>query len=149
MQVISSAGEMKGCLLVQFPPSLQAAAFPQLQELVRQLRTYEWPIAVEFRHSSWYNDNTYDFLNKQETGLVIQDMPKSATPIEITSDELVYLRFHGPSGNYKGSYSDGFLYEYALYIQEWRQDGKTVYVYFNNTAGAALENLNFLKRCLD
>jgi uncharacterized protein YecE (DUF72 family) len=149
MQVISSAGEMKGCLLVQFPPSLQAAAFPQLQELVRQLRTYEWSIAVEFRHSSWYNDNTYDFLNKQETGLVIQDMPKSATPIEITSDELVYLRFHGPSGNYKGSYSDGFLYEYALYIQEWRQDGKTVYVYFNNTAGAALENLNFLKRCLD
>ena len=149
MQVTAAAGEKKGCLLVQFPPSLQASAFPQLQELVLQLNSYDWPIAIEFRHSSWYNDKIYDFLNKQETALVIQDMPKSATPVEITSEELVYLRFHGPSGNYKGSYSDGFLYEYALYIREWRQDGKTVYVYFNNTAGAALENLNFLKRCLD
>jgi uncharacterized protein YecE (DUF72 family) len=120
-----------------------------LQELVLQLKSYNWPIAVEFRHRSWYNDNIYDFLNKQDAALVIQDMPKSATPMEVTSDELVYLRFHGPSGNYKGSYSDGFLYEYSLYIQEWLQDGKTVYLYFNNTAGAALENLNFLKRCLD
>jgi len=81
--------------------------------------------------------------------MVIQDMPKAPTPIELTSDELVYLRFHGPSGNYRGSYSESFLYEYATYIREWQQDGKTVYCYFNNTAGDALNNLDFLKRCLN
>ena len=66
MQVTAAAGEKKGCLLVQFPPSLQASAFPQLQELVLQLNSYDWPIAIEFRHSRWYNDKIYDFLNKQE-----------------------------------------------------------------------------------
>jgi uncharacterized protein YecE (DUF72 family) len=148
MQAIVPAAEKQGCLLVQFPPSLQVAAFPQFRELLQLLKTFDWPVAVEFRHPSWYQDNIYEYLNTQQTALVIQDMPKSATPLELTADELVYLRFHGPSGNYKGSYSEGFLYEYALYIQEWQQEGKIVYVYFNNTAGAALENLNFLKRCL-
>lgn len=36
---------------------------------------------------------------------------------------------------YKGSYTDDFIHEYALYIQGWQQARKTVYVYFNNTAG--------------
>ena len=133
MQAISAIGDKKGCLLVQFPPSLQATAFAQLRELVLLLNQFDWPLAVEFRHASWYQDEVYEFLHAHQVALVLQDMPKSATPMESTSEELVYIRFHGPSGNYKGSYSDGFLYEYAMYIQEWRQEGKTVYVYFNNT----------------
>jgi uncharacterized protein YecE (DUF72 family) len=139
----------KGSLLIQFPPSLQSAAKPQLKELLQLLANHDWPAAVEFRHNSWYTDSTYELLNSFDAAMVIQDMPKSATPIELTSDGLVYLRFHGPSGNYKGSYNDSFLYEYAMYIDEWLGEGKTVYCYFNNTAGAALENLNFLRRCLE
>ena len=149
MQVISAAGEKKGCLLVQFPPSLQVSALPQLQELLTLLHTFDWPVAVEFRHKSWYNDAVFSLLNSYAAAMVIQDMPKAPAPIECTSDQFVYLRFHGPSGNYKGSYADGFLYEYSLYIQEWQADGMTVFTYFNNTAGDALNNLNFLKRCLD
>jgi uncharacterized protein YecE (DUF72 family) len=105
-------------------------------------------MAVEFRHPSWYRDEVFELLNWYQAAMVLQDMPKSATPMEITADELVYLRFHGPSGNYKGSYSESFLSEYASYINEWQQEGKTVYVYFNNTAGAALENLQLLKQLL-
>lgn len=149
MEAIRLPESNQGCLLVQFPPSLQASAIPQLTQLLNLLQEFSWPLAVEFRHDSWYTDPVFELLNNRLASLVIQDMPKSATPMELTSDELVYLRFHGPDGNYKGSYSDGFLYEYSLYIQEWRQDGKTVYAYFNNTAGSALANLNFLKRCLD
>ncbi len=148
MEVIALPEENKGCLLVQFPPSLQVNALPQLKELLKVLNDFDWRVAVEFRHNSWYNDNVFELLNSYQMAMVIQDMPKSATPMELTVDDLVYLRFHGPSGNYKGSYSDGFLYEYATYIQEWQNEGKTVYCYFNNTAGDALNNLNFLKRCL-
>ncbi|SDD96315.1 Uncharacterized conserved protein YecE, DUF72 family [Mucilaginibacter pineti] len=148
MEVIQLPQIRQGCLLVQFPPSLRASALPQLQELLVILKTYSWPVAVEFRHPSWYKDEVFEFLNRQQAAVVLQDMPKSATPMEITADDLVYLRFHGPSGNYKGSYSESFLSEYASYISEWQSDGKTVYVYFNNTAGAALENLHFLKRSL-
>lgn len=149
MEVIDLPESHKGTLLVQFPPSLQVSAKSQFKELLQVLNDFAWPVAVEFRHNSWYTDSVFELLNDYEMAMVIQDMPKSATPLELTSDNLVYLRFHGPSGNYKGSYSDGFLYEYAMYIQEWKQEERAVYCYFNNTAGAALENLNFLKRCLD
>lgn len=149
MEVIHGAEAHKGCVLVQFPPSLQVSALAQLRELLQTLKAFDWPIAVEFRHDSWYKDNVYEMLSSYGTGMVIQDMPKAPSPMELTSDELVYLRFHGPDGNYKGSYSDSFLYEYAMYIQEWLDDGKNVYGYFNNTAGDALKNLRFLKNYLE
>ncbi|WP_413667603.1 DUF72 domain-containing protein [Mucilaginibacter sp. Mucisp86] len=148
MQAIHLPETQKGCLLVQFPPSLQVLARHQLKELLELLKPYEWSIGIEFRHPSWYRDDVFELLNSCQAAMVLQDMPKSATPLELTSDELVYLRFHGPSGNYKGSYNESFLAEYASYINEWQQEGKTVYLYFNNTAGAALENLRSLKRLL-
>ncbi|MBL4676779.1 MAG: DUF72 domain-containing protein [Mucilaginibacter sp.] len=149
MAAVAGAQEKKACLLVQLPPGLQVSAFLQLQELLAVLGAYDWRIAVEFRHLSWYNDVVYRYLNTHGIAMVIQDMPRSATPLEVTVENFVYLRFHGPSGNYKGSYSESFLAEYASYITEWQAEGKTVYAYFNNTAGAALANLHFLKSCLE
>jgi len=143
--VVNTPEANKGCLLVQFPPSLQATSFSQLKELLIMLKLYDWPLAVEFRHFSWYKDEVFELLSSYNAAMVIQDMPKSASPIEFTANDLMYLRFHGPNGNYKGSYSDQLLYEYSLYIREWLDDGKTVYCYFNNTAGAALQNLLSLK----
>ncbi|AYL95209.1 DUF72 domain-containing protein [Mucilaginibacter celer] len=148
MDAIRLPKSRQGCLLVQFPPSLQVNALPQLEKLLDTLNTETWPIAVEFRHSSWYKDNVFELLNRYGAAMVLQDMPKSATPMEITANELIYVRFHGPSGNYKGSYTESFLSEYASYISEWQEEGKTIYAYFNNTAGAALENLHLLKRLL-
>jgi len=145
MEVMAPANLHKGCLLVQFPPSLQAGARLQLEELLHILKNFHWPVAVEFRHSSWYNDSVFELLNTFKAAMVIQDMPKSAAPLKLTSDDIVYLRFHGPSGSYKGSYSDNFLHEYANYVQEWQHEGRIVYAYFNNTAGAALPNLHLLK----
>ncbi|HEX8018621.1 DUF72 domain-containing protein [Mucilaginibacter sp.] len=148
MEAIRLPETQQGCLLVQLPPSLQVNALPQLEILLDMLSADTWPVAVEFRHSSWYKDDVFELLSRHQTAIVLQDMPKSATPMDITANELVYLRFHGPSGNYKGSYSDSFLSEYASYINEWLEKGKCVYAYFNNTAGAALENLHLLKRFL-
>lgn len=56
------------------------------------------------------------------------------------------LRFHGPDGNYRGTYTDDFLYENAGYIRDWISEGKQVYVYFNNTMGEAVSNLQSLNR---
>jgi uncharacterized protein YecE (DUF72 family) len=150
MDVINNAGNRKGSVLVQFPPSLTVTARGRLAYLLSIIteanKMQQWDIAVEFRHRSWYKDEIYDLLTGFNAGLVLQDMPKSATPQVITADNFVYLRFHGPSGNYKGSYSDELLCEYSYYIREWQQEGKNVYVYFNNTAGDALNNLFTLKK---
>ncbi|MBS7563601.1 DUF72 domain-containing protein [Mucilaginibacter sp. Bleaf8] len=147
MNVISYAGDKKGCLLIQFPPSTNIN-LPQLQYLLSEIKhadvSANWPLAVEFRHRSWYNDDVYDLLDEHGVGMVLHDLPASAAPLRIGEADFVYLRFHGPNGGYRGSYADEFLYEYAQYIQEWMQDGKTVYAYFNNTMGEAVKNLQTL-----
>ena len=145
MQVIDNAGSKKGCLLIQFPPGLTNSYIRQLEQLLLEIsyadQLKQWKIAVEFRHSSWYNEYTYNLLNDLKACLVLQDMPSSQTPFLDQTADFVYLRFHGPNGGYRGSYSDEFLYEYAQYIKDWKEEAKMVFVYFNNTMGEAVKNL--------
>jgi uncharacterized protein YecE (DUF72 family) len=78
--------------------------------------------------------------------MVEHDMPASATPHVQVAEYFTYLRFHGPDGKYKGSYDDTFLASYASRIAEEVNHGHDVYVYFNNTMGDALGNLQTLNR---
>lgn len=71
----------------------------------------------------------------------MHDKSSSASPLLEMETDFVYLRFHGPDGSYKGSYTNDFLYEYGQYIKDWQNEGKSVYVYFNNTMGDAIQNL--------
>jgi uncharacterized protein YecE (DUF72 family) len=148
MQVIAEAGDKKGSLLIQFPPSIKSDGIRQLENLLSCIRNQDesnqWDISVEFRHKSWYSDKTYELLDQYQMGIVIHDLPASASPLEILDSRFIYLRFHGPNGGYRGSYTDDFLSEYATYITEWLANGKTVYAYFNNTMGDAVHNLTTL-----
>lgn len=81
--------------------------------------------------------------------LFLNPSPKSATPYLDHTSDFIYLRFHGPQGNYRESYAEDFLNEYATYIHEWMEAGKTVYVYFNNTMGDALKNLEALNGLME
>jgi uncharacterized protein YecE (DUF72 family) len=145
---INAVNEKKGCVLVQFPPGLGEEYIVQLDKLLSCIidinATMDWKIAVEFRNKSWYHDDVYDLLNFYNAAIVVQDIPKSATPFINHKSDFIYIRFHGPTGNYRESYSEDFLYEYASYINEWIDEGKIVYVYFNNTMGDALKNLKTL-----
>ncbi|MGZ3829306.1 MAG: DUF72 domain-containing protein [Mucilaginibacter sp.] len=145
MEVINEAGIKKGCLLVQFPPGLTIEFKRQLYRLINQIRELDsghtWLVALEFRHPSWYNYEVWQFIRQNNMGIVIQDIPKSATPFEYADAPFVYLRFHGPDGKYRGSYANEILNEYAGYIHQWLLSGKKVFVYFNNTIGDAVKNL--------
>jgi len=147
-ETVSQVGNKKGCLLVQLPPKVSLEKEEQLQGLLECLgdNAKGWKIAVEFRHSSWYNREIYRMLQGYKTGMVLHDMPRSATPkIELT-ESFRYLRFHGPEGGYRGSYENAFLEVYAKQIVDYIKDGKEVYAYFNNTMGDALGNLQTLNR---
>lgn len=148
--VAAGAGDKKGCILIQFPPSNGKENIMQLEFLLgciqKSNKIQKWNIAVEFRNRSWYDEKVYKLLNKYKTALVIQDIPKSSTPMIDHETDFIYLRFHGPTGNYRESYSDSFLSEYSSYIKEWMKEGKTVYAYFNNTMGDALKNAKTLNR---
>jgi uncharacterized protein YecE (DUF72 family) len=145
---INEANEKKGCLLIQFPPGLSIEYIVQLDKLlgcIKEINTApEWKVAVEFRNRSWYDDSIYDLLNFYKASMVIQDIPKSVTPAIYHKSDFIYIRFHGPTGNYRDSYSEEFLHEYATYINDWIKEGKIVYTYFNNTMGDAFNNLKTL-----
>lgn len=147
---INSVNEKKGCLLIQFPPSIGKEYINQLENLLSCSKEtdpgQDWKVAVEFRNKSWYDEDVYDLLNYYKATMVIQDIPKSATPLVNQNSDFLYLRFHGPAGNYCESYSEDFLKEYAALIHEWIEEEKTVFVYFNNTMGDVFNNLEMLNR---
>jgi uncharacterized protein YecE (DUF72 family) len=145
MEVINAAANKKGCLLVQFPPKLDLSAVRRLERLLTTIREVdpksEWALFLEFRKMYWYTEEIHQMLDNYGAGIVLHDKAGSQTDFIDQEGEYVYLRFHGPGGNYRGSYTDDFLYEYSQYIKSWLEDGKTVYTYFNNTMGDAVNNL--------
>ena len=151
MDAISDVGSKKGCLLVQFPPSLKVKSIHEVGKLVEYIRkidpSEQWRVALEFRDRSWYSDDLYSLLAAYNCTLVIQDIPASSTPFTLLS-QSVYVRFHGPTGNYRGSYDHAFLNEYAGYIKDWLNEGRAVYVYFNNTMGTAFGDLMALNKAV-
>jgi uncharacterized protein YecE (DUF72 family) len=149
MERIAGAGDKKGCLLVQFPGSIKPVYMREVEQLLMHIRLAdpqnEWKVAIEFRDQTWYQTDTYDLLESMKMGLVLHDKLKEGAAFIDSAADFVYVRFHGPTGNYRGSYDDQFLHEYASYIQEWLEDGKQVFTYFNNTMGSAIQNMETLR----
>ena len=142
-------GKKKGCLLIQFPASISFQYRSAVEKIIgqaHQLNAHSgWRLCVEFRNTSWYdNDFTYGLLDDHNASIVLHDMPESRTPFIGRSLPVVYLRFHGLKGDYRGSYSNEHLLDFAQRIREWLKEGKDVYAYFNNTIGEAFSNARFL-----
>ncbi len=142
-------GNKKGCLLIQFPGKITSEYRRSVEKVLLNIhkadRKSEWRKAVEFRSSTWYTERTRTFLNRYDTALVLHDMPKSAKLSPDETSSFHYFRFHGPTGDYRGSYSEEFLQEQASKIAHALIQGKDVYTYFNNTMGDAFGNATTLK----
>jgi uncharacterized protein YecE (DUF72 family) len=150
LEAARELGPKKGCLLLQFPPSTTLRQLPAVRALLRALAAadpaHEWRQAVEFRHPSWYAEETFELLDDHGASLVRHDKgPARNARLNVGAD-FVYLRFHGPQGNYRESYERDFLRDQAEQIHDYLQAGKDVYAYFNNTMGAAFANAHDLHR---
>lgn len=122
-------------ILVQFPPSLtrddeHLSAF--LRKLPRDHR-----YAVEFRHKSWHVEPTYQLLRELDMALCIHDYPTCKPPDIVTTPAFSYVRLHGYSAPYVGSYPRRSLQRWAQRIRSLAQQVDDVYVYFNNDVAAA------------
>ncbi|HEY6530207.1 MAG TPA: DUF72 domain-containing protein [Cellvibrionaceae bacterium] len=138
-----------GCILIQFPASVRFVHIKKVEQILEHINQHidnqQFRLAIELRHASWYCDAAYKMFEKHYTSVVLHDMPGSATPDDCPINNLVYRRFHGPTGNYDGSYSDEIIHECAEQINKLIKHGKQIYVYFNNTIGAALANAQLLQ----
>ena len=139
----------KGMLLLQFPGKISIQYFTQVEailaQLDKQLPQNKWRTAIEFRNADWYVSETVELLAQYNSSLVLHDFSKAKNAFSQQKTKTVYLRFHGPAGDYRGSYTDQFLALQADNINEWVSAQKNVYVYFNNTMGNAWQNALALK----
>jgi len=153
VDVANNIGSKKGCLLVQFPGSINIDYRAKVEHILAVLHDADadnaWSKAIEFRHPSWYNRYTEDLLDKYGMALVIHDIPKSKILEPNAKAPFVYWRFHGEAGDFKGSYDIAVLNDYAARISDWMKSGRDVYVYFNNTIGDAFENARTLRALIE
>jgi uncharacterized protein YecE (DUF72 family) len=87
---VTPLGERLGPIFLQFPPVRQKNV-PLLDSLLGALAR---PAAVEFRHVSWFDDETYRVLREHNAALVITDEEKwpRAPKVEIGSTAYFRLR---------------------------------------------------------
>ncbi|MET4107658.1 DUF72 domain-containing protein [Hymenobacter sp. UYP22] len=153
LEAARELGPKKGCLLLQFPPSTTIRQLPAVRTLLYALAAAdtarEWRQAVEFRHPSWYADDAFEMLDHHGASLVLHDKGPGRNAQLNEEADFVYMRFHGPQGNYRESYEHDFLHDQAEQIYDYLQEGKDVYAYFNNTMGAAFANAQELHRLVD
>jgi len=135
--------ENLGPILYQLPPNFHKD-LDRLKAFLQVLP--EDQIAVfEFRHKSWFSDDTYRLLSEFNAGFCIHDLAGVPTPRVITAD-LIYVRFHGPTGKYQGNYSRPALQNWAKWIKDNIKGKKAVFAYFNNDIHAnAVHNAKQLK----
>ena len=100
---------------------------------------------MEFRHPSWYVDETYQLLAAHSVTLCLHDKAGSAIT-EPDVGPIVYVRFHGPGGRYFGRYETARLDRWATRLSEHARAGRYVYAYFNNDPeGMAVVNARELQ----
>jgi uncharacterized protein YecE (DUF72 family) len=163
LQPLAEAGKLAG-LLAQFPWSFKfdSANLSYLRELAGHFRA--WPLAVEFRHQSWLDDEVLHFFRSGGLIWTNIDQPQISASLEltalVTARDTAYLRLHGR--NYENWFSGQgrdarYDYSYSLtelgrlgeVVARLREQAKKVFVSGNNHyKGAAVKNLLQLKDIL-
>ena len=147
----SALGAHLGPVLYQLPARFTidlARLDAFLSALPRRVGSHRVLHVMEFRDPSWYVAETFDVLKEQRVALCLHD--KAGSRLDGPFDgPFVYVRFHGTSGHYQGSYPEATLEGWARRLAEQVRDGRRVFAYFNNDPGAAaVENARTLADAL-
>jgi uncharacterized protein YecE (DUF72 family) len=136
LETIADLGDKRGPLLVQLPPNLRKDA-ALLDEFLKKLHaampSSPWRIAVELRHPSWRSDEITKILDRHAAALVVADMPACTVSEPNRGAPFVYIRRHGPAGDYKGGYAPERIAEDAALVERELGSGRDVFVFYNNT----------------
>lgn len=135
-----------GPILYQLPPSLHKN-LQRLDEFIESLPR-RGSAVFEFRHNSWYDQETFDLMNRRGVALCVHDMGDKAPPRLVTG-RVAYVRFHGTDGRYAGNYPDHMLHDWANWLKAQAPNVRAIYAYFNNDiSGHALNNARTLKQIM-
>ena len=128
-------GDRLAAVLVQLPPTFANTTnhFERLRVLSAHIPS-SVPIAVEFRHPSWFCDEVYDFLRAAKWTLVATHHHDTGnTPLVDTGSGVMYVRLHGAVDTYAG--------DYGKTVMEW-WGGRILDFVSRNPSGRVLFFLN-------
>lgn len=142
---VERLGSHLGPNLVQLPPRWRRDTARLDEFLSVAPKHLRW--AVELRDPSWVHDDTFAVLERHGAALCIHDLLEHHPWIRTT--DWTYVRFHGPDARrvkYTGEYGGRRLWRPARRLQQWLDDGRDVYAYFNNDwHGAAVLDAAWLR----
>jgi uncharacterized protein YecE (DUF72 family) len=138
-------GRTLGPVLYQLPPHWQVNLDRFAHFLAALPRGYRH--VVEFRDASWLIEEVFQLMERHQVAHCLHDMRPLQVPQRLTAP-TVYVRFHGDPAH-GGDYPRPTLESWAARIDEWRGQGRDVYVYFNNDIGGhAVHNARTLRQLL-
>ncbi len=124
--------EKLGPLLFQMPPSYRAD-LDKLENILAVLpEGYQY--AMEFRHRSWLQPETWRVLREHNVAYTIVDEPLLPPDVILTSKDFAYVRWHGRGESpwYNYNYSEEELEKWIPKVRDLEAKTPTVYGYFNN-----------------
>ena len=122
-EALKTLGEKLGPVLFQLPPFLKsdlALLKDFLAVIPKNLHS-----AFEFRHESWFNDETFAALKAKNAALCIADTEETTTAIVATSD-FGYFRLRN------AGYSSADIKRWAKIVAAQHRAAKDVFVYFKH-----------------
>lgn len=135
-------------VLWQFSPAFKIN-IDRLENFLRLLKKYPVRSTLEFRHESWITEEVVNLCKMHNVSLCMADWPGFIDDLAVTSD-FVYIRRHGEGGSYATCYSKDALRKDAKRIRDYLEDGKDVFIYFNNDYNAyAPQNAQELMKMLE
>ena len=137
LEPLERAGKL-GPILFQLPPNLKADVdllknfLPAVPRGVR--------MAFEFRHVSWFSEETYDALRSCNAALCVAETEERVTP-DITTADFAYYRYRKPE------YSAEERRAMVGTLEAHRGQGRDAYAYFKHeeTPQGALYAMEILK----
>lgn len=148
LEPLAAVGKL-GAILFQFPPwfTIRRSNKQFLLEVAQRCRPL--PVAVEFRHQSWFDgDNqqeTLDLLRKHRLPFVCVDMPQghrsSIPPVVTATADLALARFHGHSDKWTSKdiyekfgyrYSEQELAQWVPKLRDLSSQAGRTHVLMNN-----------------
>jgi uncharacterized protein YecE (DUF72 family) len=141
---VLALGAKLGPLLWQLPPTFRCD-LDRLAQALEHLHDGHRH-AFEFRHPSWFREETYTLLREHRVALVVGDRPQVNTfqTRELTAD-FTFVRFHSGTRGRNGNYSHAELDEWIEQLLRWSAE-VDVYAYFNNDwEGFAIENAAYVR----
>ncbi len=150
--VVNKLGDKLGPILVQLPPSIKLDKHKAVMERFVSSLEPKFKHAIEFRHKSWFNPETFRLLEKNNVAMAWSINQYLETPTDLTSD-FVYLRMIGTREitEFKGIQKEmrDEMQKWADALDEKKGSFDQGYVFFNNHfAGFGPESVNEFRRLL-